>query len=209
MRRLLEAAVVAFAERGYHGVSVRELTSAVGIKAGSFYAHFSSKEQLLAALMSLGHESHLAALRDAILGAGPGATDQLRDAVRANVAFHANWPLLAIVCNSELHAMAPATRDRIVGLRHDAGVLIGAVIDRGNAAGEFHCDDTWLAMSAIGGMGVRVAWWYRPAGPPNDGDPLGSYPAQAVRWLPATDHSVDAVADAYADYALRIVGARP
>jgi AcrR family transcriptional regulator len=203
----LEAAVVAFAERGYHGVSVRDLTSAVGIKAGSFYAHFSSKEQLLAELMVLGHESHLATLRDAILGAGPDAKDQLRDAVRANTTFHATWPVLAIVCNTELHALAPETRDRIISLRHDAGVLLGAVIDRGNAAGEFHCNDKWLAMSAIGGMGVRVAWWYRPTGSPDGGDPLQSYPTQALRWLPETDHTVEAVAEAYADYALRIVGA--
>ena len=27
------------------------------------------------------------------------------------------------------------------------------------------------------------------------------------QWLPATDHTIEAVADAYADYALRIVGA--
>jgi AcrR family transcriptional regulator len=207
-RRLLEAAVAAFAERGYHGVSVRDLTGAVGIKAGSFYSHFTSKEQLLAELMVLGHEAHQSHVRDAILGAGADPTDQLRGGVRANVTFHATWPLLTIVCNSELHALAPGNRDRVVNLRHDAGVLVAAVIDRGNAAGVFACDDTWLALSAIAGMGVRVAWWYRQPAALDADSPLDTYPGQAATWLPKADHSIEAIADAYAEYALKIVGAR-
>ena len=105
-RPLLDAAVVAFAERGYHGVSVRDLTSAVGIQSASFYAHFPSKEALLAELMIGGHELHQAHVRDAILAVGADPVDQLRAAVRANVEFQATWPLMTIVCNSELHALS-------------------------------------------------------------------------------------------------------
>jgi AcrR family transcriptional regulator len=206
--RLLEAATVAFAERGYHGVSVRDLTSTVGIQAGSFYAHFPSKEALLAELMVLGHQAHQAHVRDAILGSGADPVDQLRAAVHANVGFHATYPLLTIVCNSELHALAPETRDRIIALRHDAGVLVAAVIDRGNASGAFDCDDTWLALSAIAGMGVRVAWWYRPPSLRGDDSPLSDYPHEAATWLPESDHDVEAIASAYADFALRMVGAK-
>jgi AcrR family transcriptional regulator len=205
-RRLLEAAVIAFAERGYHGVSVRDLTSAVGIKSGSFYSHFASKERLLAELIVLGHEAHQAQVRDAILGAGPEPVDQLREAVRANIGFYTTWPLLTMVCNGELHALAPDSRERVLALRHDDGVLVAAVIERGNASGAFRCDDTWLAMSAIGGMGVRVAWWYRPPGAGDD--PLSSYPKEALAWLPDSDHSADAIADAYAEFALDIVKAQ-
>jgi AcrR family transcriptional regulator len=206
-RRLLEAAVVALAERGYHGVSVRDLTAAVGIKAASFYAHFASKEALLAELMVLGHESHQACVRDAILGSGADPVDQLRAAVHANVAFQATYPLLTIVCNTELHALAPATRDRVIALRHNSGVLVAAVVDRGNAAGVFRCNDVWLALSAIAAMGVRVAWWYRPPGLAGTTSPLARYPEQAATWLPEGDYTVDAIADAYAEFALQIVGA--
>jgi AcrR family transcriptional regulator len=205
-RRLLEAATVAFAERGYHGVSVRDLTAAVGIQAGSLYAHFPSKEALLAELVVLGHETHQAAVRDAILGAGTDPVDQLRAAVRANVAFQATFALLTIVCNSELHALAPETRDRVIAIRHDSGVLVAAVVERGNDAGVFSCTDTWLALSAIAAMGVRVAWWYRPAGF-YEGSALSDYAHHAQAWLPDTDYDIDTIANAYAEYALRIVGA--
>ncbi|HZN13600.1 MAG TPA: TetR/AcrR family transcriptional regulator [Acidimicrobiales bacterium] len=210
-RPLLEAAVVAFAERGYHGVSVRDLTSTVGIQSASFYAHFPSKEALLAELMIGGHELHQVHVRDAILGAGPDPIDQLRSATRANVEFQAMWPLMTIVCNSELHALAQVNSDRVLALRHDSGVLIVAVIERGNASGAFACADIWLAMSAIGAMGVRVAWWFRPpgAGDGVDDSPLASYPREAATWMSGAGYTVDTVAATYAEFALKIVGARP
>jgi AcrR family transcriptional regulator len=206
-RRLLEAAVVAFAERGYHGVSVRDLTSAVGIQGGSFYAHFPSKEELLYELMRLGHEGHQAAVREALLDAGADPTAQLRAATRANVSYQANWPLLVIVCNSELHGLAPEHRGRIIALRQMTGEPFITVIERGNASGAFRCEDPWLALSAIAAMGIRVGWWYRPPALRGDDSPLSDYPQWAASWLPQTDYDIDAIADAYAEFALRIVGA--
>ena len=44
LRRIQETALVLFAERGYHGVSMRELAAATGIRASSIYAHVAGKE---------------------------------------------------------------------------------------------------------------------------------------------------------------------
>jgi AcrR family transcriptional regulator len=206
-RPLLEAAAVGFAERGYHGVSVRDLTNAVGIKSASFYAHFPSKEALLAELIIGAHESHQAAVRDGLLGAGPSPAEQLRGAVEANVAFQATWPVVTIVANTELHALSDENRERVLAIRHDSGVLIAAVIERGRDAGVFRVDDVWLAMSAIGAMGIRVAWWYRPPSLRGDDSPLAEYPREAATWLTGDQYSVESLASAYADYALRLVGA--
>src|SRR2546428_9499534 len=121
-RRLAEAAVVAFAERGYHGVSVRDLTAAVGIQGGSFYSHFGSKEQLLFELLLFAHEAHQAHVRDALLGADPDPAAQLREAIRANVWFQATYPLLTVVANSEFHALTAEHLQRVLDIRHRSGV---------------------------------------------------------------------------------------
>jgi AcrR family transcriptional regulator len=205
-RRLLEAAVVAFAERGYHGVSVRDLAGATGVQAASFYAHFGSKEELLYELVHLGHREHHKHVRDAILGAGPEPADQLRAAIRANIWFHATYPLLTISANSELHALNPQHLAVVSALRHDAGTLLTAVVERGNAAGVFACPEPWLPMSAVAGMCLRVAWWFRPAAAPEHGS-LDAYPKQAAAWLRPEDYTIDRVMDTYADYALKIFGA--
>jgi hypothetical protein len=114
--------------------------------------------------------------------------------------------MLTMVANSELHALAPDHRAVIVDMRRMSGVLFAAVLERGDSIGAFDCGDPWLAMSAIAGMSVRVAWWFRPPSPPTD-EPLSSYPAEAATWLPDRDRDAEVIADAYADYALRIVGA--
>src|SRR5688572_15859645 len=85
LRRVQEAALELFADRGYHGVSMRELAEATGVKASSLYAHVPSKEHLLRDLILLGHEEHRERLRLALLEAGDDPVQQLTACVRAHV----------------------------------------------------------------------------------------------------------------------------
>lgn len=45
--RLVEAAVEVFAERGYEGARVTDITRAAGLSSGAIYAHYTSKAELL------------------------------------------------------------------------------------------------------------------------------------------------------------------
>ncbi len=164
LRRIYEEALVLFAERGYHGVSVREIADACGIKASSIYAHLPSKERLLRDLALLGHEEHRQTLRDALLGAGADPADQLHAVVGAHVRFHAEYPVLATVANNELHALSPESAAEINDIREDDIRTMRDVIDRGVRLGTFFCEDTFLATAVIGAMGIRVAAWYPERG---------------------------------------------
>lgn len=48
---ILHTALRLFSERGYDGVSMRDLATEVGIKAASIYNHFSSKEDIFNSLL--------------------------------------------------------------------------------------------------------------------------------------------------------------
>jgi AcrR family transcriptional regulator len=48
--KLFETAVDLFSNRGFSGVSIRDLTGAVGIKESSFYNHYKSKDELIEAI---------------------------------------------------------------------------------------------------------------------------------------------------------------
>lgn len=50
-QQILEAAMSLFAERGYDGTSVQAIIDAAGVAKGTFYHHFSAKEQLIFAFM--------------------------------------------------------------------------------------------------------------------------------------------------------------
>ncbi len=45
--KIFDAAIELFAERGYDGVSVRDIARAVGLTEGAVYKHFASKDEIL------------------------------------------------------------------------------------------------------------------------------------------------------------------
>src|SRR5262245_14537645 len=69
-RRILEAALRMYAMQGFHGTSMRDLAKVLEIQPSALYASFPSKDHLLAELVRIGHEFHLASLRTALLAAG-------------------------------------------------------------------------------------------------------------------------------------------
>lgn len=49
-RHILNTAAKVFAERGYHGTTVRDVLNEAGVSTGSFYFYFSNKEELFETL---------------------------------------------------------------------------------------------------------------------------------------------------------------
>ena len=58
---ILHAAAGLFRERGYAAVSLRDIAEVVGMKTGSLYYHFSSKEGLVEEILTLGTQGALGA----------------------------------------------------------------------------------------------------------------------------------------------------
>lgn len=52
-QRILDAAIELFSQKGYKGVSIRELARSVGIKESSIYNHYDSKDEILTATLDL------------------------------------------------------------------------------------------------------------------------------------------------------------
>jgi AcrR family transcriptional regulator len=182
-RRFYESALRLFGERGFHAVSVREVTSALGLQASSLYAHAASKQQLLADLIRIGHEEHRDQLRLSLLEVGTDPADQISALTRAHVRVHATYPLLTRVCNRELGAVPDDQRERILAIRLESERLFLDVIERGMRLGAFATRDPMLAVAAIGAMGMRVAEW----------------------WSPDLEMSIDHVADTYAGFAVKLL----
>lgn len=84
---ILRVAAQLFRARGYADTGLRDLASAAGLKAGSLYYHFSSKEALAAEVLRLGvdHVSTLIEERLTSLPASASAADRLQTAIRAHL----------------------------------------------------------------------------------------------------------------------------
>ncbi|WP_111733615.1 TetR/AcrR family transcriptional regulator [Roseovarius amoyensis] len=84
---VLNVAARLFREQGYGSVSLRKIAETAGIKAGSIYYHFGSKDEIVAAVLDAGiqvvHESMRQAVSELPEGTSPEAT--LRAAIGAHL----------------------------------------------------------------------------------------------------------------------------
>ncbi len=178
-RRLYETAMELFGREGYHGVSIRDIATALGQQPSAIYFHVASKQELLFELAMIGHQAHLQRLRDALLDCGPDPMDQLCALVTAHVEGHLIYPAMARLTNRELSALDEDQLRTVLAIRTQAEQTFIDVLDRGARMGVFNVDDTFLAAKALGAMGVRVPEWWTPDTPRPGREIVDAYVAYA------------------------------
>ena len=84
---VLDVAARLFREQGYGSVSLRKIAAAAGIKAGSIYYHFGSKDEIVVAILDAGIQAVHDDMRQAVgaLPADTGAEAALRAAIGAHL----------------------------------------------------------------------------------------------------------------------------
>ncbi len=164
--RLLGAAVAAFAERGFHGTTTRDIAAAAGMSPAALYVHHRSKEELLWVISRAGHERTLAVVDASLAAVGAEATprERLGLVVEDFVRHHARAHTTARVVNYELGALSSDHRRAIEDLRHTITTRLVAVIEDGVRAGVFACGDVRMTASALLSLGIDLARWYDERG---------------------------------------------
>ncbi|MCP9946368.1 TetR/AcrR family transcriptional regulator [Streptomyces somaliensis] len=162
-RRLLVAAVEAFAERGYHATTTRDIAGRAGMSPAALYIHYKTKEELLHRISRIGHDKALEILRG--VADGPGtAAERLADAVRSFVRWHAERHTTARVVQYELDALGPEHRAEIVALRRRSDAVVRRIIGEGVASGEFDVPDVPGTTLAVLSLCIDVARWFDAGG---------------------------------------------
>jgi AcrR family transcriptional regulator len=158
-RRLMLSGLRAFAERGFHATTTRDIATGAGMSPAALYVYFPSKVGLLFAISHSGHE-HTLAMVTAAIAKGTDPIDSMRRLVTEFVAWHAEWHTVARVVQYELHAL-PADEFAVVArLRRRIEHAFRDLIAAGVAAGVFHVPDERTAARAVLSLGIDVARWY-------------------------------------------------
>ena len=161
VERLLQAAAHAFAGKGFHATTTRDIASGAGLSPAGVYVHFGSKEELLFNLSRSGHESALRLLRDAIAdGLTPAA--QLANIMERFSEWHVEQYQVARVVQYEHHHLTPEHHAEVLALRKEMDSLVRDVLDRGVSEGSFTVDDSADTALALLSIVVDVARWYSP-----------------------------------------------
>jgi AcrR family transcriptional regulator len=161
-RRVFEAAIVLFAERGYHAVSVRDIAGSLGLQPMALYTHAKSKQDLLFEIVKIGFETHRAILGVALLEAGTDPVEQIRGLCAAHVRAHLTYAALSRVTTRETGQLEPRFDDSLELLRAEAVRSFHDVVARGQRLGVFVEENPILLIQAIAGMGIRAPEWWTP-----------------------------------------------
>ncbi|MDT0379284.1 TetR/AcrR family transcriptional regulator [Streptomyces sp. DSM 42041] len=163
-RRLLLGAVDAFAERGFHATTTRDIAGRAGMSPAALYIHYRTKEELLYQISRVGHERSVVILQEAAAVEG-GVADRLDFAVRTFVRWHAEHHTTARVVQYELSALEDGHYAEIVSMRRRTEEVLRGLLEDGVAAGEFTVSDVRGTAVAVLSLCIDVARWYRPGGP--------------------------------------------
>ncbi|WP_083506668.1 TetR/AcrR family transcriptional regulator [Leucobacter sp. G161] len=114
--RYLEAAATLIAERGFSGVSIDLLGSAVGVSGPALYRHFSSKEDILTQLL-VGASERLLAGYEAIIAENLGDEETLHRLVHFHLDFATNERDVILAQERELGNLPEEPRRQVRSLQ--------------------------------------------------------------------------------------------
>lgn len=162
---VVRAAGRLFADRGYHGTSMRDLGKELGLLGSSLYSHVSSKQDLLVEVVEEGARLFEESAERALAVAGK-ASDRLDALIAGHVDVVIENIDVARTFLNEARVLDAAHRSRIVHARDHYEEAFRGVIRDGKRDGSFSADvDPKTASIFILSILNAVERWYRPDGP--------------------------------------------
>lgn len=153
-RRIADAALGCFADRGFVAATVREVACTAGLPVSRIYDHHRSKRALLGELVSAAYDRLLGQAVAAVADAPSTPGAQLEALVGALVDFHARNPRESLLAFRELEHLEPDVGKRVAECRRHLEELVEDVLATGVRRGAFKVGDpvasarSLLAMTA-------------------------------------------------------------
>ena len=162
---ILDAAAAVFRSHGYSGARLRDIAARIGMKAGSLYYHFESRETLIEAVMALGvrrtHEAVLARLRE--LAPDASHVDRLRAAAETHLVMILRQEDYTSATIKLIGQVPPAIRERQLARERSYGALWRRLLEAARDAGEIRRDlDLSVVRMALLGALNWATDWYQP-----------------------------------------------
>jgi AcrR family transcriptional regulator len=185
-RRILLAAATAFAERGFHATTTRDIAAQAGLSPAALYVYFRSKEEVLHQIVTSTLDFTVEVV--ATEASRPGSpADRLAGLVRVLTLWTTYNSQVAHVVLYQTGALSSVHLADLAAREREISRIVRRVIADGISSRDFDVPDPGVAAIAVLSLCLDVARWYTPG----------------HRLTPQQLGDFNAVA------ALRIAGARP
>jgi len=151
--RILDAAVLEIARRGYYGTTVSTIARRAGVADGTIYLYFKNKEDVLVSIFERAMQQFNDQARRIMEEGAAGAEDKLRRIVALHLSLLGEDRDLAVIFQVEfrhtLHILERLSRSRI----REYLALIARVLEQGKDEGVFKSDlDALFAAKVVFGI---------------------------------------------------------
>ena len=158
---IVDVAAQLFGEKGYHGTSVRDISSEVGILAGSLYSHIASKQELLAEILR-GYSARARAVIEPLEDAPMSTQGKLREVFAVYFRMTAEAPSQARVAVHDFRSLAPDELEASRQRRRETQAIVVRILEQGAARGEIRPVDPKLVTMAVFSITNWAVEWFDP-----------------------------------------------
>ena len=180
-RRFLTASVAAFAGRGYHATTTRDIATLAGSSSAGMYTYYATKADLLYEIALISHE-YILDETEAAVQAHEDPVGRISEIVRRSVRYHAEEHVLARVVNADFRALDVQRLAVIMKMRRRISTIVKDEVRRGVDAGVFDVDSVDGATIAVLRL-VDVAPWFNERGPMNPDELAEVYLSLVLKML--------------------------
>jgi AcrR family transcriptional regulator len=156
---ILDAALAVARRQGLGATTVRDVAAEMGTSSGLIHHYFASMDEVLATAFELAAGGDLERARAAI-AIESTATAQLDAFIRSYAPAQSDWTMQLWLDAWSEAARRPALQQVSRRLNREWQALVGGVIERGVAAGEFVSADpdaaAWRLLSVLDGLALQV-----------------------------------------------------
>jgi len=184
---LIEKSAELFRTKGYDNTTVRDIAAAAGIQAGSWFYHFKTKQDILAAIMEQGLERSLAEI-EAIGSQQLPPCEILRQLVEAHLhtLLAPDHHYIAVLLY-EWRSLDEPSRSRVVALKDRYEAVWDRAIVELHRSGDWAMPSSFDRLLIFGALNWTVQWYK-----PGSGADVKELARQAMRFILRTPAAVEA-----------------
>ncbi|MQA13053.1 MAG: TetR family transcriptional regulator [Pseudonocardiaceae bacterium] len=161
--RILDAAAKVLARNGYAGTRLSDIAELAEVQAPALYYYFSSREELIEEVMTLGQHRTFEYVRSALDALPDDATpmDRICEAVGAHLEVGLQLSDFASATIRNGGQLPPDMRERQLVEQHSYGDLWRQLFEDARKAGEINpaLDPSAVRMLVLGAMNWSPEWW--------------------------------------------------